>query len=242
MAHNSSGCVCHQVQLQASQVSVQSAGSKSLESGCALSSLRRARYLCFSSCVSAGQSCNQDLGSGLSMADPHCPGMAQHALVLRPGQSFSADSSLPAPGGESVVTAVQPVSTHKDLPGLNLHTWLLEPLGYRCKGSLRKWQHKLRLLRCSTRAVCESKWSVFVKWCELNQVDVRSPSISLTADFLLHLFQEKHLQPSTIDSYRMAIADKIENNRVNISKDENITCLLERLRRARPKGRRGINS
>ena len=242
MAHNSNGCVCHQVQLQTSQVSIPSAGSKSLESGCAQPSLRGARCLCFSSCVSAGQSCNQDLGSGLLMADPHCPGMAQHALVLGPGQSVSADSSLPAPGGESVVKAVQLMSTHKDPPGLNLHTWLLEPLAYRCKGSLKKWQHKFRFLRCSTRAVYESKWSMFVKWCESNQVDIRPPSIGPIADFLLHLFQEKHLQPSTIDGYRMAISDKIENNRVNISKDENITCLLERLHRDRPKGCRGINS
>ena len=44
----------------------------------------------------------------------------------------------------------------------------------------------------------------FFRWCETSQVDFRSPSIKQVADFLLHLFQEKHLQPSTIDGYRSA--------------------------------------
>ena len=38
-------------------------------------------------------------------------------------------------------------------------------------------------------------------------MDFQSPSLSEIADFLLHLFKEKHLQPSTIDDYRTA--DKI---------------------------------
>ena len=69
------------------------------------------------------------------------PMMAQNALVLGPGQSVSADSSLPAPGGESVDTAVSQ-SPHRDLPGLNLHAWFIEPVAYRHKGSLMKWQHE----------------------------------------------------------------------------------------------------
>ena len=69
-------------------------------------------------------------------------------------------------------------------------------------------------------------------------MDFRSPSIKQNADFLLYLFQERHLQPSTIDGYRTAIADKIGNDKVNISKDENLTCLLDSFHRDKPKGRR----
>ena len=58
-------------------------------------------------------------------------------------------------------------------------------------------------------------------------MDFRSPSIKEIADFLLYLFQEKNLQPSTIDGYRTAIADKIRNDKINISKDENLTHLLD---------------
>ena len=94
--------------------------------------------------------------------------------------------------------------------------------------------------RRSTRAVYESKWAVFVRWCEEHKVDFGSPSIKQIADFLLFLFQEK--QPSTIDGYRTAIADKIGNGQVNIGKDENLTRLLDSFHRDKPKGRRGVPS
>ena len=94
--------------------------------------------------------------------------------------------------------------------------------------------------RRSTRTVYEAKWAVFVRWCETSQVDFRNPSIKQIADFLLHLFQEKNLQPSTIDGYRSAIADKLGNTSVNVGKDENLTRLLDSFHRDRPKGRRGV--
>ena len=73
-------------------------------------------------------------------------------------------------------------------------------------------------------------------------MDFRSPSIKQIADFLLTLFQEKHLQPSNIGGYRTAIADKVGNDKINISKDENLTRLLDSFHRDKPKGRRGIPS
>ena len=62
------------------------------------------------------------------------------------------------------------------------------------------------------------------------------------ADFLLFLFEDKKLQPSTIDGYRSAITDKLGSAIVNISKDDNLTRLLDSFHRDRPKGRRGIPS
>ena len=58
----------------------------------------------------------------------------------------------------------------------------------------------------------------------------------------MYLFQDRKLQPSTIDGYRSAIADKLGNSPINISKDENLTCHLYSFHRNRPKGRRGIPS
>ena len=97
--------------------------------------------------------------------------------------------------------------------------------------------------RRSTRSVYEAKWAIFTKWCGTNQVDFRSPPINFFADFLLYLFEGKKLQPSTIDGYRSAIADKLGNATVNISKDhDNLTRLLDSFHRDRPKGRMGIPS
>ena len=73
-------------------------------------------------------------------------------------------------------------------------------------------------------------------------MDFRAPPLKAIADFLLHLFQDKKLQPGTIDGYRSAIADKLGNSIINVSKDENLTRLLGSFHRDRPKGRRGIPS
>ena len=71
-------------------------------------------------------------------------------------------------------------------------------------------------------------------------MDFMSPTISHIADFMLHLFKERDLQPSTIDGYRTAIADMVGNEELNISKDENLTRLLDSFHRDKPKGKRGI--
>ena len=96
--------------------------------------------------------------------------------------------------------------------------------------------------RRSTQFVYEAKWTIFVRWCKAHQVDFHSPSVEQIADFLLHLFQDRKLQPSTIDGYRSAIADKVGNFTVNISKNENLNRLLDSFHRDRPKGRRGVHA
>ena len=73
-------------------------------------------------------------------------------------------------------------------------------------------------------------------------MDFRAPPLKAIADFMLHLFQDRKLQPGTIDGYRSANADKLGNYTINVSKDENLTRLLDSFRRDRPKGRRGIPS
>ena len=53
------------------------------------------------------------------------------------------------------------------------------------------------------------------------------PPVKSVADFLMYLFQDRKLQTSTIDGYRSAIADRLGNSPINISKDENLTRLLD---------------
>ena len=96
--------------------------------------------------------------------------------------------------------------------------------------------------RGSTRSVYEVK-TIFTKWCLSNQVDFRAPPVKSVADFNMYLFQNRKLQPSTIDGYRSTIADKLgKNSPININKDENLNRLLDSFHRDRPKGRRGIPS
>ena len=73
-------------------------------------------------------------------------------------------------------------------------------------------------------------------------MDFSSPSLKAITDFFLHLFEDRKLQLGTIHGYRSAIADKLGNSPINISKDENLTHLLNSFHRDGPKGQRGISS
>ena len=122
---------------------------------------------------------------------------------------------------------------HRNLTNLNLHAQLLEPQLSRSRASLRQWQHEIEApQRGSNRSVYEAKWTIFTKWCLSNQVDFTEPPLKAIADF----------QPGTIDGYRSAIADKLGNFPINVSKDENLTHLLDSYHRDGPKGQRGIPS
>ena len=166
--------------------------------------------------------------------------LAQHALVLGPGQHVSSNSP-PAPSGvefdhPTVQSVSSPGPSQSEPSCLAPRASAIQQAGFSAEVATRIEAPQRR----STRAIYESKWSVFVRWCEKNQVDFRTPSIEQIADFLLSLFQEKHLQPSTIEGYRTAIADKVGNSRIIISKDENLSRLLDSFHRDKPKGRRGV--
>ena len=107
----------------------------------------------------------------------------------------------------------QPFSqiTHKNLSNLNLHTWLLVSAIKEHGFSEAVAEQIEAPQRGSTRSVYEAKRISFTKRYHSNQADFRVPSIRSLADFLLYLFQDRKLQPSTIDGYRSAIADKLGN-------------------------------
>ena len=147
-----------------------------------------------------------------------------------PGQHVSSNSP-PAPSGvefdNSTVQSVSSPGPSQSEPScLVPRASAIQQAGFSAEVATRIEAPQRR----STRAIYESKWSVFVRWCEKNKVDFRTPSIE----------QEKHLQPSTIEGYRTAIADKVGNSRINISKDENLSRLLDSFHRDKPKGRRGV--
>ena len=153
--------------------------------------------------------------------------MAKHALVLGPSEPVSSDSLQTSSGtspGDSTLQRVtaqesqQPQSSclAPRIAAIQEH-WFSDEVAVRIEAPQRS----------STRAVYKSKWAIFIKWCESHEVDFRSPSVNQMADFLLNLFKERNLQPSTIEGYRTAIADMVGNVELNISKDENLARLLD---------------
>ena len=196
----------------------------------------------FPSCVSSGQAGLQGTRSRSSSVGPHCPRVAQHALVLGSGQHVCESSCLPSASRESVDPTVQSVSAQRS-PRSQPACLAPRASSIQAQGFSDEVATRIEApQRQSTRAVYDSKWTIFIKWCDSYKVDFRSPSLSQIAEFLLYLFKEKHLQPSTIDGYRTAIADKIGSDKINIGKDENLTRLLDSFHRDKPKGLRGVPS
>ena len=182
--------------------------------------------------------------TGLPVQETHsnCSRVAQHALVLGLGDHVQSSSPQLAKSAQSAVTTLQPDPSQKSDQS-KPSCMAPRATAIRKQGFSEAVAARIEApQRRSTRSVCEAKRAIFTKWCITNQVDFRSPPIKSVADFLLYLFEVKKLQPSTIDGYRSAIADKLGNPTVNISKDDNLTRLLESFHRDRPKGRRGIPS
>ena len=242
LAPSPGGHVCNKVQLQTSPVCVSSAGPQGLGSGRPDSLLGKPGHVYLPPSIVTGQGGQQTVGPSLQESDPNSSGLAQHAMVLGPGGTVVSDPSLPTQPSRPSDTAVQQgTSQESDQPKptrLAPRAAAIKEQGFSSPVASQIEAPQ----RSSTRTVYEAKWADFVRWCESSQVDFRSPSVKQIADFLLHLFQEKNLQPSTIDGYRSAIADKLGNSSLNVSKDENLTRLLDSFHRDRPKGRRGIPS
>ena len=242
VAPSSSGPVCHQIQQQTSTVCLTGPRPPGLGGGCTQPVLGGPGPIRLPTGSHLGQSGGEAPGLPLQQDNPDCTRVAQHALFLGPGSNVQPDPTVSAQHTQPGVSAIQ--------PGPSQEPDESEPTRLAPRASAIKEQGFSEAVaarieapqRGSTRSIYEAKWTIFTKWCISSQVDFRAPPITAIADFLLHLFQDKKLQPSTIDGYRSAIADKLGNTSVHVSKDENLTRLLDSFHRDRPKGRRGIPS
>ena len=234
--------ICHKVQQQTTSIRVSSAGHSGSSSGRTHPTLGGSGCIRFSTDRHIGQSGGEVAGLPLQETHSDCSGVAQHALVLGPGDHVQSGPSQPARPTQLADTALQSDPSQKSdkskSPCLAPRATKIKEQGFSEAVAARIEAPQRR----STRSVYEAKWAIFTKWCLTNQVDFRAPPVKSVADFLMYLFEDKKLQPSTIDGYRSAIADKLGNTAINISKDDNLTRLLESFHRDRPKGRRGIPS
>ena len=242
MASTTNRLICYEIQQQAASICVPSTGSPSHGSGCTQSAMGGSGRIRLPTNSHLGQSGGEVAGHPMHKNHSNCPGVAQHALVLGPGGHVQPDSPEPAQSAQPVNTALQSDPSQKSdkpkSPCMAPRASAIKEQGFSEAVAARIEVPQ----RGSTRSVYEAKWTIFTKWCLTHKVDFRSPPIKSVADFLMYLFEDRKLQPSTIDGYRSAIADKLGNASTNISKDENLTRLLDSFHRDRPKGRRGIPS
>ena len=219
VASATSGSVCHQVQQQTATVCITCPRPPGLGSGCTQSLLGGPGPIRLPTSSHLGQSGGEAPGLPLQQNNSDCSRVAKHALVLGPGSNVKPDPTVSAQHTQSSVSAIQPGPSQEPVESTCLapRASAIKEQGFSEAVAARIEAPQ----RGSTRSVYEAKWSIFTKWCLSNQVDFRAPPLKAIADFLLHLFQDKKLQPGTIDGYRSAIADKLGNSTINVSKDEN---------------------
>ena len=239
VAPTSNRPLCDEVQQQASQICVTSAGPPGLGSRCTQKAVGGSGPLCLPTNSHLWQ--NGGEVAGLPMQENHsdCSGVAQHALVLGSSGHVQPNRTEPA---QPAHTTIQSDSTQESVKPKST---CVAPRASAIKeqGFSEAVAAQIEApQRGSTSSVYGAKWAIFTKWCLCNQVEFRAPPIKSVADFLMYLFWDRKLQPSTIDGYRSAIGDKLGNSPINVSKDHNLTPLLDSFHRDRPKGRRGIPS
>ena len=232
VAPATSGPVCHQVQQQTTTVCVTSSGSPGMGSGCTQPIMGNSGPICLPTSSHLGQSGGEVAGLPMQQDHSDCSRVAQHALVLGSSGNVQSDPFVPAQSAHSTFQPDRAQELVKPEPTcLAPRTTAIKEQGFSEAVAVRIEAPQ----RISTRSVYEAKWTIFTKWCLSNQVDFRAPPLKAIADFLLYLFQDRNLQPGIIDGYRSAIADKLGNSTINVSKDENLTRLLDSFHRDRPK-------
>ena len=161
MGPTTSGSVCHPVQLQTPQVCLTGSGSDCLGGGCSESILAGSGYVCLPSRRPPQPSGLQDSGTRVSTDDSHCPRVAQHAMVLGPGQYVSANSiqspSTEGSGDSTVQRDPSPRSVKSESACMAPRTSLIQGKGFSGEVAARIEAPQ----RLSTRAVYKSKWAIF---------------------------------------------------------------------------------
>ena len=223
MALASNRPIRHEVQQQVTSICVTSTGSPGHSSRCTQSAMGESGCIHLPTYYHIGQSGGEITGLPVPVNHSDCSWVAQHALVL--GSSGHVQSGPPQPA-QPVDTALQSDPSQKsdksESPCMAPRATTIKEQGFSEAVAAQIEAPQ----RGSTRSVYEAKWAIFTKWCITNKVNFRAPPVKSVADFLMYLFEDRKLQPSTIKGYRSAIADKLGNSPVNISKDENLTHLL----------------
>ena len=120
-------------------------------------------------------------------------------------------------------------SLHKEVKPehIYIYDWLLELWLSDSRASLTKWEPELRLLKKAQTELSIRQSGEFCQMVQVKSVGLENTILEQITYFPRHFFQEKSLQPSTIDGYRLAIADKADNSILNITGGDYHNRLLD---------------
>ena len=172
----------------------------------------------------------------------HCDStrVAGDALVLGSGGIVNQDSSEASSSAQSPKATLQ--SQIPQESGVSESSCMVSGLLQEGQGGFSVEvvdRIKAPQRECSRR-VYDSRWVIFQKWAQENQVDFTKPSIPQVAEFLNHLFTDKNLKPRTIAGYRTSVADGLGSAGQMVSQSLDLNCLIASFHRDRPSANRSI--
>ncbi|CAG2243241.1 unnamed protein product [Mytilus edulis] len=229
--------VCNEPQLQNSSVHVSCTRSESLRSGLHECSLGRDVRLRFPTVQISVTSSSEDL-SRARVDHSYCSSLAQTSLVSRSSSSILCSST----GSTSTTQSFVPVQG-QDTSSQSREATSVRVASLRDSFKERGFsecaaRHLSRAVRDSTNIVYDAKWTIFSSWCSGKEIDPFQISVQQLADFLIHLFEEKGLSPSTIKGYRSAISRTILlSGGPDFGNDEFISLLVKNFTLERPRQR-----
>ena len=199
VALTSDRSICHEVQqprCQVAPVRVTSTGLLGSSSGCTQCAMGGSGRIRLPTSGHLGQSGGEVTGLPLQENYSDCSGVAKHALVLGSSDHVQSDPTEPAqPVNTTFQSDPSQKSDESKSPCMAPRATAIKEQGFSEAVATRIEAPQ----RGSTRSVYEAKWAIFTKWCITNQVDFRAPPVKSVADFLMYLFEDRKLQPSTID-------------------------------------------
>ena len=220
-------CLCDQIQQQASPLCVSCARRDGIRCGCAVHGLGPVVAVCIPSNGNFRESDTEIETVERNNNSSNSTSMAQAKLVPR---SSAAVNRVPfeTPGVEENASPAAVGNLPQGAGGLQSSRVALIESAHESKGfSSTVAARMARGQKESTLLVYEGKWKIFVAWCGGRGCDPFAASISLIADFLCFLKDEKKLSLSTIEGYRSAIAGTLRHvTGLEVGKDCALSSLL----------------
>ena len=202
--------VCHEVEQSTSGFHFSFSRSMGLGSGCHVSFMGGNDSLCIPSSFTFHEGTSEN-GERDLFGHPHCTVLGKPSVFPSSAFSASCPSSQDSNSEGSFDPASFPPSSSEagDIQPARLAVLQggLEKAGFSKKSAERVCAAK----RSSTQSLYNSRWNTWMDWCLQREMDPIDPTVTSLADFLIFLFEEKKLLPSSNKGYRSAIASTLKH-------------------------------
>ena len=203
LAQANGGSVCHQLECQTSNLRISCPRRPGLADRCIEHLLGGSGRLCF---LSSSHPSPVSPENDHLQVQGHCDStrVAADALVWGSGGIVSQDSTEASSSAQSPEATLQSQISQES--GVSERPCVVSGLLQEGQGGFSV-EVADRIKAPQRESVYDSRWAIFQKWAQENQVDVSKPTIPQIADFFNHLFIDKNLKPRTIAGYRTSVAD-----------------------------------